>query len=377
MLKFEVRNKKSGETHKVVSSSLLMHYGGEDSFGNFLKQTRENKGLTIEEVAKLLGYHDIAKTMSTLTSIEDGYTNLANYFGKLLDIYEISNEEIKKAVIKHNIAEDIHDKAREKACNTRLSELKWESYHIKPMSSATNERLTQAMQERLKEGYVILSVGRSIDDWFEESGLSALSDEEQEKRGFSVSLLQKMWKEQSIQQLTLLRNIVRKKYYHSITWGVFEEQTNIKSSYNTKYRIPAMLSAPEETTLSPEQEKQTMLVACLLLYNIPYPNSNLTFTDLKKSIMELSNEFGQGSVLVSNPESDFIEIYRKSYNRVYSTHTVKEGSNPFATYCAHLEQDTIGFGKFTHTYYGARSKTGKVQAIIRSSEIYSGSWFAL
>ena len=396
MLKFEVRTKKSGETHRVISSSLLIHYGGKYSFGEFLKQVRKKKNLTIEDIAKLMDNNDIEKTMNTIKSIEEGYTKRSNYFGELVDLYKVTNKEIEEAVIKHNIAEDCEHEAKRNAESDKLDKLNWGSYYIKPMRAEANERLTQTMQKLLKKGYVILSVGKSIDDWFEASGLAALSDEEQEERGFNVSLLYKMWRKYSINQAQDPSPINSKlKLIYSVTWGLFNEQTDVESSYNTKYRIPALLAEQkaditDKETLLQEKEDQPTLVRAHLIFNDTEHNSSLTFNDIKEYAMKYSNEMGYGSVLVGHPNSDKVEIFKKSYDTAYSTHSFKEGSNPFAAYFTHLGENhneiattdspitkTIGFGEFTHTYYGARTKSYMMQYYMKHREIFSYTWSTL
>ena len=395
-MKFEIRTKKTGETHRVITSCITDSYSGKGSFTVFMKQRRKKKNLTIEDVAKLLGYNDLDKTIDIITSMEEGYDIMANYLEKLVDIYEITDAEIEEAIEEHNSEMELDNEAKRKAESDKLDKLNWGTYYIKPMSAETNEHLTQAMQERLKEGYVILSVGKSIDDWFEESGLAALSDEEQEKRGFNVSLLYKMWREYSINQAQDPSPFNSKlKLTYSVTWGLFNEQTDVESSYNTKYRIPALLAEQkaditDKETLLQEKEDQPTLVRAHLIFNDTEHNSSLTFNDIKEYAMKYSNEMGYGSVLVGHPNSDKVEIFKKSYDTAYSTHSFKEGSNPFAAYFTHLGENhneiattdspitkTIGFGEFTHTYYGARTPSRMMLYYMKKRELFSYTWSIL
>ncbi|OQY37126.1 MAG: hypothetical protein B6226_05530 [Candidatus Cloacimonetes bacterium 4572_65] len=72
-----------------------------------LRKLREKKGLSLEEVAKSLGFSDLPKTIDTIYAIEQEFVLASEYIDRLLTFYEVSEEEIAEILKQNNRAYEI------------------------------------------------------------------------------------------------------------------------------------------------------------------------------------------------------------------------------------------------------------------------------
>jgi hypothetical protein len=92
--------------------------------GNYMKSQRKNCKLSKMDVAKILGYKNISKTIRNISLIEEKSCSFQGYNNRLVDIYQITQEDLSKVIQEHKKQKiELDDKRKKMKIDASIAKL--------------------------------------------------------------------------------------------------------------------------------------------------------------------------------------------------------------------------------------------------------------